>query len=55
MKITVKSPKTDPQIIIESEYGTAVLRPVDLWASEILLINAFTKGKVTIEELDLAT
>jgi hypothetical protein len=53
VKITVKSPKTDPRIIIESEYGTAVLRPVDLWATEVLLINAFTKGKVTIDEHDL--
>lgn len=55
MKITIQTPKTDPRIRIESEYGTAVLRPVDLMNSEVLLINAFVKGKVEINLEDLAT
>jgi hypothetical protein len=41
MKITVKTPATNPRIIIESEHGKVMLRPVELPATGVLLVNAF--------------
>lgn len=53
--VTVKTPKTDPRIIITSEYGTAEIRPAELWASEALMVAVHTTGSVDVEEYDAAT